>query len=213
MRQLRHPATIVATIALFIALGGGMAIAAGGLISGSKIKNHSIPAKKLTSSAITALTGAPGPQGLPGETGLPGPSEAYTVRADNPVAIEAAGKTIATLTLGSGSYVLMANTSISDTAHPENTLCELLAPNKTSIDLSQVSTSNSGGYPTRASVNLMGWLTTAGGGDVTEWCISDDVLGSASASLSRIVAIKVGSVTGTAGHFHEARKARASASH
>ncbi|HKD95441.1 MAG TPA: hypothetical protein VKB43_12105 [Gaiellaceae bacterium] len=54
MKSLRHPATIIASVALFVALGGG-AIAATGLISGSQIKNNSIPVNKLTKSAITAL--------------------------------------------------------------------------------------------------------------------------------------------------------------
>ena len=43
MKRLTHPATAIAIIALFVALGGGAALASG-LISGSQIKNHSIPA-------------------------------------------------------------------------------------------------------------------------------------------------------------------------
>lgn len=68
MKYLRHPATIIAAIALFVALGGGAAWASG-LISGSQIKNHSIPAKKLTASAIKSLHGQRGPVGPKGTTG------------------------------------------------------------------------------------------------------------------------------------------------
>ena len=46
MKQLKHPATIIASVALFLALGGGAVAYASGLINGSQIKNHSIPAKK-----------------------------------------------------------------------------------------------------------------------------------------------------------------------
>jgi hypothetical protein len=53
---------------LFVALGGGAAWASG-LISGSQIKNHSIPAKKLTASAIKSLHGQRGPTGPPGPKG------------------------------------------------------------------------------------------------------------------------------------------------
>lgn len=94
MRQLRplSPALVISVIALFVALGGGAAAYASGLISGSQIKNHSIPAKKLTKSAIKSLrgqrgalgpagpsgpagaTGQAGPQGPVGPTGLQGPS-------------------------------------------------------------------------------------------------------------------------------------------
>ena len=81
MRFLKHPATVIATVALFVAVGGGTAVYASGLISGSQIKNHSIPAKKLTKSAIKSLrgqrgargpTGPTGPQGLQGVQGTQG---------------------------------------------------------------------------------------------------------------------------------------------
>src|SRR5262249_40060248 len=44
-----------------------------GLIPGSQIKNHSIPAKKLTKSAIKSLRGRRGPAGPKGATGPQGP--------------------------------------------------------------------------------------------------------------------------------------------
>src|SRR5690349_25080311 len=73
MKHLKHPATIIAALALFVALGGGAAAYASGLISGSQIKNHSIPAKQLTRSAIKSLRGRRGPPGARGATGPPGP--------------------------------------------------------------------------------------------------------------------------------------------
>jgi hypothetical protein len=58
-------------MALFVALGGGAALASG-LISGKKIVNHSIPAKKLTKSAVNALRGQRGPAGQTGPAGPTG---------------------------------------------------------------------------------------------------------------------------------------------
>lgn len=55
MRHFKHPATIIAAIALFAALSGGAGAAMTAMISGSQIKNNSIPENKLTSSAIKAL--------------------------------------------------------------------------------------------------------------------------------------------------------------
>jgi hypothetical protein len=72
VKQLKHPATVIAALALFVALGGGAAWASG-LISGSKIKNHSIPAKKLTKSAVKALRGRRGATGPAGPAGAAGP--------------------------------------------------------------------------------------------------------------------------------------------
>ena len=69
-KHLRHPATIIASLALFVAFGGGAAWA-GGLISGSQIKNHSIGSKKLTKRAIKSLRGKPGPVGPQGTPGGP----------------------------------------------------------------------------------------------------------------------------------------------
>jgi hypothetical protein len=75
MKALRHPATAIALLALFLGLGGGAALA-GGLISGSQIKNHSIAAKKLTRAAVNALRGQRGPAGQTGPTGQAGPAGA-----------------------------------------------------------------------------------------------------------------------------------------
>jgi hypothetical protein len=72
VRFLKHPATVIATVALFVAVGGGTAAYASGLISGSQIKNHSIPAKKLTKSAVKSLRGQRGPQGPQGVQGAQG---------------------------------------------------------------------------------------------------------------------------------------------
>jgi hypothetical protein len=73
VKRLTHPATIIAAAALFLALGGGAAAYVSGLISGSQIKNHSIPANKLTKSAIKTLRGRRGPTGNTGKTGPQGP--------------------------------------------------------------------------------------------------------------------------------------------
>ena len=44
MKHLKHPATVIAALALFVAVGGGATASV--LISGTQIKNHSIAAKK-----------------------------------------------------------------------------------------------------------------------------------------------------------------------
>ena len=72
MKHLKHPATFIAALALFVALGGGATASI--LISGSHIKNHSIAKKKLTRKTIIALRGHRGPRGLTGATGARGPA-------------------------------------------------------------------------------------------------------------------------------------------
>lgn len=73
-----RPATAIALLALFVAVGG-TATAASGLINGKKIKNSTVTGKKLKNKTITknkiapatvkALKGQKGPQGAKGEKG------------------------------------------------------------------------------------------------------------------------------------------------
>jgi hypothetical protein len=78
VKRLTHPATVVAAIALFVALGGTAAWASG-LISGSRIKNRSIAESKLTKKAVTALHGLRGPKGATGAIGPQGPAGGSTM--------------------------------------------------------------------------------------------------------------------------------------
>jgi hypothetical protein len=79
MRDHRRPrlsyANVMASIAVFLVLGGG-AYAASTLpknsIGSKQLKNGSITAAKLSASAKRALKGATGPQGIPGPQGAPG---------------------------------------------------------------------------------------------------------------------------------------------
>ena len=74
MKALRRRvsfANVIATVALFVALGG-TSVAAVSYINGSQIKPHSIPKNRLTNGAIAALHGARGPAGAPGSPGSPG---------------------------------------------------------------------------------------------------------------------------------------------
>jgi hypothetical protein len=63
VRHFKHPATIIATIALFVALSGVAGAAVSAMISGSQIKNGTIAKKKLSSSAITSLSKLQGVSG------------------------------------------------------------------------------------------------------------------------------------------------------
>lgn len=72
MKNLKHPATIIAVVALFVALGGGAYAAA--QINGKLIKNNSIAKKKLTKKAIQQLHGATGATGPAGPAGPAGPT-------------------------------------------------------------------------------------------------------------------------------------------
>jgi hypothetical protein len=125
MHYLRHPATIIAAVALFVGLGGGAAAYASGLISGSQIKNHSIAEKKLTKSAIKALrgqrgpkgaTGAQGPQGQQGQQGQQGPpgtARGYAfVNSDGSIVTSGGSISITVNHIATGEYCLITSPSV-----------------------------------------------------------------------------------------------------
>jgi len=79
------PTAVIASLALFFALGGGAAVAAQQFINGSRITPHTIGLKQLTPKAIatleagvsettpkTTVTGSPGTSGAAGSTGPAG---------------------------------------------------------------------------------------------------------------------------------------------
>ncbi len=70
-KNWKSPTTIIALVALFVALSGGVALA-GSAISGKSILNHSIPLRKLTPGSIHRLHGQRGPRGPQGPIGNTG---------------------------------------------------------------------------------------------------------------------------------------------
>lgn len=120
MKRLRGKLTyanVIATLALFLVLAGGSALAASKLaknsvgtkqiknnaISASKIKDGAVTAKKLNAGAVGRLTG---PAGAKGERG---PSNGFaTSLSDDPIAFTGEKQVVASLSLPVGSYILNA---------------------------------------------------------------------------------------------------------
>jgi hypothetical protein len=203
MNGFRHPATVIASLALFVALGGGAALASG-LISGTRIVNHSIAEKKLTAAAIKALRGQRGPagpqgpegasgaQGIPGpkgDTGATGPSSA-TSSFQASTTFGTTFVTIASLTLGAGSYLVTGNTIVID-GSAATAACTLDDSIAGTIDFG--STSTDAATP-RASLSLLAPLVT-NGSTIKIDCASSD--SNDSAIETHLVAIKLGSVSGS----------------
>jgi hypothetical protein len=215
VKHLRHPATIIAAVALFVAFGGGAAAYASGLISGSQIKNHSIPAKKLTASAIKALHGARGPagpagqqgaqgtQGIQGIQGIPGqtgPSSAISTYGGSGGVGYNGQTTIASLALPAGKYVVWANTTIYDAVENEASVCYLIDSLAGTIDTNYTSTAfaTAGAGARQTSLSLLAPLSSTGS-TVRVDCLSGAP--NTTAFDTHITAIKVDAVTGTLGHF------------
>jgi hypothetical protein len=177
------PAFVISLIALILALGGGAAAYASGLISGSQIKNRSIAESKLTKAAVKSLRGQPGPTG-----------NAYSVQRPSFVALPGpwAYGTVTSLPLAAGSYILMAKTHLHASGDNGGT-CRLLDSRAGTVDVSSAAGSD-------AIVSLLAPLVTSGS-KVELQCQatlsgSNQGLGQ-SAGFTRLVAIKVGSVKGS----------------
>jgi uncharacterized iron-regulated protein len=180
MKRLSHPATLIAAAALFMALGGGAYAAAAKLISGSQIKNHSIPEKKLTAAAISDLRGKP--------------ATAYSTYTLSPVGLSTGAATVRTLTLGAGSYIVFAKTLVYNNTTDDAIDCFLDSPTSDTIDAGSASFHKGTLAIGENEINMFGPLTTSGG-DVTVQCNSSGNIGS-SAVLTHITAIKVASISG-----------------
>ena len=211
MKRLRHPATIIAAVALFVAMGGGAAAYASGLISGSQIKNHSIAAKKLTKKAIKSLhgqrgrrgpAGPAGPTGATGATGATGPigpSNAYTFFRDSAVGIGSTSTTVATANLAAGDYAIFAKTYI-DSSPITDAVGYSTCTLTTGSDQDQ-SSLNLGGQAQQVSRGALSMQVShvfAAAGTAVVSCIRGAGTTSVTANWTKITAIKVGSVTNTA---------------
>src|SRR4029453_12966533 len=103
------PATVIAVIALFVALGGGSAIGAAFIGTGD-IKKQAVTNKKIKKQTIKA--GRVAPNTLTGdqinEASLSGAGTARSVRQDTVAVVPATSGTTTVLTLSvpAGSYVL-----------------------------------------------------------------------------------------------------------
>lgn len=206
MKRLRHPATVIAALALFVALGGGAAAYASGLISGSQIKNHSIAENKLTKKAIKALRGQRGPQGPAGQTGQTGPtglqgpigpSSATSTYESSAGGIQLGNvpwaTTVLSLALPAGSYIVTAHTTIGDSSEAEITECRLHDSVAGALDEGQASTATT---TPATSLSLLAPLTSSGS-TVSIQCDTNVGTPNALARFVHLAAIKLGSVSGT----------------
>jgi len=210
MKRRPTPALVISLVALFVALGG--TAYASGLISGRQIVNHSIPAKKLTKSAIKSLhgrrgrpgaAGQAGPQGPRGSQGPAGESASYQnlettnrdVGADTAHAV-----TLTTLTVaGPGSYLLTGGGSL----FPEGTAPQICdATFNLELDGTTVSFHQAGALLDASGHYLEGTyavaqLITLPSGTHTLTIKAYDAIGSALCATfaNSLVATRVGSAT------------------
>lgn len=124
------PATVIAAIALFVALGGGYAIGAGFIGTGD-LKNQAVTNKKIKKKTIKANRVKP--DTLTGdqinEASLAGAGTARSIRQDTAAQVPAASgsTTVLTLQLPAGSYVLNSKAVLAKAGTQSSVQCFLTA--------------------------------------------------------------------------------------
>lgn len=185
------------------------------LITGKQIKDGSISSKDLSKTVQAQLkkagaagpagaagspgaAGAKGDKGDKGDTGPVGPSNAFVGTRDGGVSLTSAvtpGDLVGRLSLPAGSYAVTASTTLEnqDATFATTATCTLTVGGGSAQVITKLSKSPDGGFRDITALTAAGTLESAGtatlrcatgGGVVTE------------AQDTRIVAVKVGSLTG-----------------
>ena len=133
------PGTVIASLALLVALGGTSVAAVSitiprASVGNPQLKNNAVTSNKVRNGSLLGVdfktgqlpAGAPGPsgsagpagaQGSTGPQGPPGPSDAYSKLLNGPVAIPTSFTTVASLSIPqAGKYVATAKAVIHSTA-------------------------------------------------------------------------------------------------
>ena len=130
LRRLRSQlnySNVVASLALFVALGGvsyaavklprnsvGSRAIKKNAVTGAKVKDSSLTGADIRNSSLTAadfagsVTGPAGPQGSAGVAGAPGPSDAYASHVPGGVNSSSTEADLTSVSVPAGSYVVTA---------------------------------------------------------------------------------------------------------
>lgn len=195
MRKLSRlsPATVIATIALFIAAGGG-AWAAGGIRSSSHPSLHKASRSSRGPRGPRGRRGRRGPRGAKGPAGAQGPvgpSDGFVARVPQSQPLTGGiDNTVAQLTVPSGgSYVVTASVELGNQGTTENPLsCTLL---QNANPLNSGSADLPGEAIFAATVTLTGAATSDNGGSISLSCNPSS---GAAARNAVITAVQVGTL-------------------
>jgi hypothetical protein len=202
-------ANVIATLALFLALGGGAYAAIrlpknsvtakqikNNAISSPKVKDRSLLAKDFKPGQLPAGAAGPqGPQGPHGDVGQTGPSNAYSTALGSTSSL-GSGKTVGTLAVPAGAYVISAvvNTAaLSSGDYTYSVQCTLTAGG--SSDSSRVVHSALGGNDGKDAVPVTLVQTLAAPGSIVVSCGNNGFTGPVvEVHGGRITAIRVGAL-------------------
>jgi hypothetical protein len=195
-------ANVMATLCLFLLLGGG-AWAAFKLPKNSvgtkQLKAKAVTPAKVSPKTIARFRGARGPAGQTGQTGQTGPSDAYINSIDTIQALSgvATNNQVAALSLPAGSYALNAKL-LADNDNPGGSRidCTLAGPTGNQLDFMKLNLEpTSSGQSEFGNISLAGATTLSAPGTVSVQC---QQLGAATPGITvgfrKLVAIKVGAL-------------------
>lgn len=214
MRLRPRPATIVAAIALLVALGGTSYAAADALLPTNSVGSAQVVNKSLKrvdirpgvrgnrgprglrgftgargATGAAGPTGSAGPNGTAGAAGPVGPSDAFARFLNGPIAIPAGVTSLTTLSIPTaGRYVVWAKMFVSTAAGVPLVNCQLVAGG----NLDQTLLGVFAGFTRTLSLNVVNEFAAAGSVDLR--CSAS---AAANANFIKISAVKVNTLTNT----------------
>jgi hypothetical protein len=202
------PATVIASVALFVALGGTAIAAKHYLINSTRQINPKV-LKKLRGAR--GATGAPGVQGKQGPQGVPGaaggegkqgpigPSNAYTASNTSFTVLKFPEEpTLASIAVPAGNYVVSAKAqAINETIERQNFTCSLGNDVNEVADQSSATVEPKAGthWDGRVTVALQVDATLATAGDWRLKCASSANTETVKADEAQISATQVGTLS------------------
>jgi hypothetical protein len=207
-------ALIVASIALFVALGGtsyavtqlpknsvGTKQLKANAVTGAKVKNGSLAATDFSNAALDVLQGAAGPTGAIGATG---PSNVYFGYQTTTVTVDSTtGVTVGTMDVPAGSYSVVAAMTLNNNSDYTNVAaasCGLTYGDRTAYqaaDLAPQALTRSIDGSLELTLLVANTSTAAGPITVTCTCSNEHVLreGTFDVTGLRIIATQTGNLT------------------
>ena len=187
-------ANVTASLALFLALGGG-AYAATQLpknsVTSKQVKPGSIQLSDLSKSARSSLKGAVGPRGGKGEAGEVGPSDVYSATVKTGIKLPGQLEKVASVSLPAGSYLGIGKTNVLNSQVKNQVRCVLNAAG-TDLDVADLLIPTVG---VDQEMTTAGAFTLSTAGDLSLYCATGVLGGATVLPLSTgVFAIKVGAV-------------------
>lgn len=194
-------ANVMATIAMFVALGG-LGYAATQLprnsVGAKQLKKGAVTPKKLSKASKKTLEGPRGPKGergergQTGERGAPGPSTVYAGFHNGVIELEDAPEPAMSIPVPAGAYAIQAKLNSFTQGGSDDIHCTLKAGDD--VDVEEAAIGQVAGFAGASTIALQTVHTFPAAGSVEVTCLAEGGGAGLAIKYLRITAIQVGGI-------------------